>query len=143
MVVDRKTTTVLSSDRPAQGGQPSSCAPPQLHPQTHQSGWSCTHLDEGTCHPASQMLEGKVLRSSLAAQGWFRLGGKRNCQGQHGMESKTLPFLRVETPSPSSDAGSPSSIVYRLTLGRRCVGPAPTQGQLPGQGASVLSMGRG
>lgn len=131
--MDRKTTTVLSSDRPARGGKPSSFAPPQLHPQKHQSDWGCTHLDEGTCHPASQMLEGRVPRSILAAQGWFRLGGKRNCQGQDGMESKTLPGPRVETPSPRSEAGSPNSIQAHPGETVCMAGPRPGTASWPGR----------
>lgn len=135
MIVDRKTTTVLSSDRPAQGGQPSSLCPPQLYPSNPSIRLSCTHLDEGTCHPASQMLEGKVLLSSLAAQGWFRLGGKEKLPGStwDGEQDPPLP-QGGDTPVPAQMLGSQRSTVYRLTLGRRCVGPPhPGTASWPGR----------
>lgn len=94
---------------------------------SHQLGWGRTYLGEGTGHPASQLPAGRALHSSLAAQGWFQLWGKGS----------------LFTPTPAQTASHMPQLTRGLTLWRRCVGPAPTKGELPGQSSSVLSVGWG
>lgn len=103
-------------------------------------GQGRTYLDEGICLPASQLLAGRVPHSSPAARGGFQLEEREKSPGScPDRESQPPPLTLQPRKDPLQQLPPGAS---RLTLWRWCVGPAPSQGQLPGQGGAVLSVGR-
>lgn len=124
---------------PKCGGQSGSPTPPQIH--AHARGAAPTW----TRGPASPHLSSLRRGHPAPAQplGDSSNLGKRGCQGQRPRWRWRAPTLAVQTPSPTQVQRLYPVAVQGLTLWRRCVGPAPAQGELPGQGGAMLGVGWG
>lgn len=119
--------------------------PSPAQTRDHTQGGAAPTWTRGPAAPHLGSLGGGHPAPAQALRDGSNLD-KRGCHGQCLVEVTGPPRAPAHPcRGAQSHPGSEAALTggRGLTLGRRRVGPAATQGKLPGQGGSVLSMGRG